>query len=347
MAVVLPFVAYARLPAARPAHGADRARRVWRPGVGGYVGLNASALVAAIEFGIQPDLFHNGRRRAAVLAVPPVPDDPGDAAGPPGRGRRGRGRPDRRRVAYLQRANVPLLRINHPERPAMTPRAERRPQAAAGRSVALVGLGVMAVLTPLGLLAPGGAFGEDAPEDLDLAKYHLGAVPTGCTSTPASGTTRCSPGTGSTAALAIGTSSRRSSASWWSSPWCGAVAWLSSARDAAATGADVDGVGSPRAASAATGRPRARRVAAAVEVGLCPCGCIGDRRKGSFVEKTLAGGAGVMRQAHLQRRRRRAHAGCCSGSTRGSSSSTLIGAAGRGRVRAPRRRARWSPTPAP
>jgi cobalt/nickel transport system permease protein len=33
------------------------------------------------------------------------------------------------------------------------------------------------------------------------------------------------------------------------------------------------------------------------DVALCPCGCIGRRRKGSFVEKTLAGGAGVLRQA--------------------------------------------------
>ncbi|WP_433219984.1 cobalt ECF transporter T component CbiQ [Dactylosporangium sp. CS-047395] len=33
------------------------------------------------------------------------------------------------------------------------------------------------------------------------------------------------------------------------------------------------------------------------EVGLCPCGCIGRRRKGSFVGKTLAGASGVLRQA--------------------------------------------------
>jgi cobalt ECF transporter T component CbiQ len=33
------------------------------------------------------------------------------------------------------------------------------------------------------------------------------------------------------------------------------------------------------------------------EVGLCPCGCIGRRRKGSFVAKTLDGGARVMREA--------------------------------------------------
>ena len=33
------------------------------------------------------------------------------------------------------------------------------------------------------------------------------------------------------------------------------------------------------------------------EVGLCPCGCIGRRRKGSFVERTIGGAAGLMRQA--------------------------------------------------
>jgi cobalt/nickel transport system permease protein len=33
------------------------------------------------------------------------------------------------------------------------------------------------------------------------------------------------------------------------------------------------------------------------EVGLCPCGCIGKRRRGGFVEKTIGGTANVMRQA--------------------------------------------------
>jgi cobalt/nickel transport system permease protein len=33
------------------------------------------------------------------------------------------------------------------------------------------------------------------------------------------------------------------------------------------------------------------------EVGLCPCGCIGRRRKGSYVTKTINGAAGIMRQA--------------------------------------------------
>lgn len=33
------------------------------------------------------------------------------------------------------------------------------------------------------------------------------------------------------------------------------------------------------------------------EVGLCPCGCIGRRTKGNFVERTITGGANVVRQA--------------------------------------------------
>jgi cobalt ECF transporter T component CbiQ len=33
------------------------------------------------------------------------------------------------------------------------------------------------------------------------------------------------------------------------------------------------------------------------EVGLCPCGCIGRRRKGRFVEKTITGASGVVRRA--------------------------------------------------
>src|SRR3954447_15167818 len=32
------------------------------------------------------------------------------------------------------------------------------------------------------------------------------------------------------------------------------------------------------------------------ELAMCPCGCIGKRKKGSFVQKTLTGGAGLLRQ---------------------------------------------------
>ena len=44
---------------------------------------------------------------------------------------------------------------------------------------ALLFFGVLVALTPIGLLAPGGAFGEDLPANLDLTKYHLSAAPEG------------------------------------------------------------------------------------------------------------------------------------------------------------------------
>lgn len=177
MAFVAPMVGYTvyrlvahRLPLTSP-------KRALAAGLGGYVGLNAAALCAAIEFGVQPTLFHaaNGTplyapfhlsqtipaMLLAHLAVAGVVEFAISAGV----------------VAYLQRANVPLLRINHPNAPVDPDQA--MPRGRMRWRWALVGIGAMVVLTPLGLLAPGGAFGEDKPGSLDLGKYGLKAVPVG------------------------------------------------------------------------------------------------------------------------------------------------------------------------
>lgn len=177
MAVVLPFVAYAIYRLLTRNAPLTSGRRVWSAGVAAYVGLNASALAAAIEFGVQPDLFHKAdgtplyspfhlaqtipAMLLAHLAVAGVVEAVVTAGV----------------VAYLQRANVPLLRINAPNVPLTEAEAARKPVSPV--KVGLVTLGVLALISPIGLLAPGGAFGESAPKDLDLAKYHLGAVPSG------------------------------------------------------------------------------------------------------------------------------------------------------------------------
>ena len=86
-------------------------------------------------------------------------------------------------IAYLQRANLPILRINHPGVPDAADRAHwrRRPRRRARPRLRgiLIGLGALVALVPLGLLASGGAFGEDGPSNLDLKQYGLDAVPTG------------------------------------------------------------------------------------------------------------------------------------------------------------------------
>ncbi|QKG23028.1 cobalt transporter CbiM [Actinomadura verrucosospora] len=185
MAVLAPFAGYGvyKLIAGRSELTAPR--RALAAAAGGYAGINAAAFAAAIEFGLQPDLFHNSA--GAPLYAPyhlsqTIPammlahlTIAGIAEGILTGGV----------VAYLQRANLPLLRVNHGGVAADDEKAAVSDGKNAGKRrvrplhVALGAVAVMVVLTPLGLLAPGGAFGEDAPEDLDLHKYGLSAVPSG------------------------------------------------------------------------------------------------------------------------------------------------------------------------
>jgi cobalt/nickel transport system permease protein len=152
-------------------------RRAVAAGVGGYVGLNAAALCAATELGLQPTLFHSANGTplyapfhlaqsipAMMLAHLTVAGAVEFAltAGV---------------VAYLQRANLPLLRINHRAVPDTD--AELVPSKDVGWRWGFIALGVMVALAPLGLIAPGRAFGEDTPSTLALSRYHLNAVPNG------------------------------------------------------------------------------------------------------------------------------------------------------------------------
>jgi cobalt/nickel transport system permease protein len=181
MAVVMPFVGYAVYVALARRSSLTAPRRTVAAGVGAYVGINAAALCAAVEFGLQPDLFHKTSASGATIplyapfhlsqTIPTMLFAHLLVAGvvelvlTTGV------------ITYLQRANVPVLRINHaavPESEADVP----PPRKLRLRGV-LIGLAGMVVLVPLGLLATGTAFGEDGPDQLDLRKYGLEAVPTG------------------------------------------------------------------------------------------------------------------------------------------------------------------------
>ena len=177
MAIVMPMVGYAVYRLVARNVSLTSPRRPLAAGIGGYVGLNFAALAAAIEFGVQPTLFHSAdgtplyapfhlahtipTMALAHLTVAGIVEFILTAGV----------------VAYLQRANLPILRINHPALPETD--AEMGPPRTLGWRWGLIGLGTMVVLTPLGLISPGGAFGEDTPQDLDLKKYHLDAVPSG------------------------------------------------------------------------------------------------------------------------------------------------------------------------
>src|SRR5207302_375799 len=123
MAFVMPFVGYGvYLAIARRAPLTSR-RRALAAGIGGYAGLNAAALAHLTIAG--------GVEFALTMGV----------------------------VTYLQRANLPLLRINHPTIPVDATQDITPPRRQARRAV--LAFGIAALLTPIGLLAPGNAFGED------------------------------------------------------------------------------------------------------------------------------------------------------------------------------------------
>lgn len=179
MAIVLPFVGFAvyRLIAGRSP--LTSGRRIAAAAIGGYVGINAAALMTALELGIQPDLFtdasgaplyapyHFAQSIPAMMLAHLTVAGAAEAILSGGV------------FAYLSRADVRRLVPNHPGIPVVQGDAVPARRRITPKAVAFGFLGLMVALTPLGLLAPGGAFGEDSPQDLNLGKYGLNAIPSG------------------------------------------------------------------------------------------------------------------------------------------------------------------------
>ncbi len=157
MAVVGSLTAWAvyRAISGRAALGSRR--RVVAAAAGGYLGINVSALCAAVEFGIQPGLFHdaNGVPLYApyplAVAVPAMLIGHLTFAGLAELFLSGG------IVAYLQRADPDILRATAPgavENGAPVPGGWRSVRPL------WIGLALLMIATPLGLLAAGSAWGE-------------------------------------------------------------------------------------------------------------------------------------------------------------------------------------------
>jgi cobalt/nickel transport system permease protein len=179
MAILLPFVGYGVYRMMSGSAPLTSRRRVVAAAVGGYVGINVSALAAAVEFGIQPELFttssgaplyspYHLSQTLPAMALPHL-TVAGAAEALMTAGV----------LAYVQRTDVLRLARSHPGVPVLEDDRAVRPARLNPARVALGFMAVMAVLTPLGLLAPGGAFGEDAPADLNLTDLGLNSVPAG------------------------------------------------------------------------------------------------------------------------------------------------------------------------
>lgn len=187
MAIVGSLVAYAiyRL-AARGASIGSR-RRVFAAGLGGYVAINVAALCAAVEFGIQPMFFRDASGAPLYapyglgISIPAMLIGHLSFAGlaeliiSAGL------------VAWLQRVQPSLLLLTASDAPDRAAPAAPQDNGWAWMAVwkLWLALGALLVLTPLGILAVGGAWGEWSPAELGtnrvprgLARlYHLWAAP--------------------------------------------------------------------------------------------------------------------------------------------------------------------------
>jgi cobalt/nickel transport system permease protein len=167
MAIVGSLVAYAvyRLIARNAALNARR--RVVAAGVAGYVAINASALLAAFEFGIQPTLFHDASGAPLYAPYPPSIAIPAMMIGHLTFAGIAEAVISAGLVAYLQVADPGLLRSTS----GLAADAEGhaiQPASASMRRL-WIATAVLMLLTPVGILAAGTAWGEWAPAELAKA----------------------------------------------------------------------------------------------------------------------------------------------------------------------------------
>ncbi len=185
MAVVLPYVGYAVYQWIAGRSEAQSRRRVVGAAVGGWAGLTLASFFTAVEFGIQPALWHTAAGAPLYapyplsIAIPAMVIPHALVASVV------EGAVTALVIAYLQRANQPALKM------AAQSHVTVQTGALAKLRTLWIGLAALVALTPIGLLAPGTAWGEWGREE--LIHLGLGFVPqgmeklSGLWSAPASG----------------------------------------------------------------------------------------------------------------------------------------------------------------
>jgi cobalt/nickel transport system permease protein len=170
MAIVGSLVAYWTYRAISGHSPIESPRRVIAAGIAGYVAINVAALFAAIEFGIQPMLFHDATGAPLYAPYPLSVAVPAMLLGHLSFAGLAELVISAGLVAYLQRANPDMLKLSAPG--AESEKAAERIAAKSGWAATRtlwLGLAIMMIFTPLGLLAAGIAWGEWGAEDFNDA----------------------------------------------------------------------------------------------------------------------------------------------------------------------------------
>jgi cobalt/nickel transport system permease protein len=171
MAVVIPYISYAIYQGLSKDKPITSARRVVGGAVGGWAGVTAGAFLAGVEFGIQPLLYKAADGSPLYAPYPLSISIPAMVIPHALVASVIEGVLTALVVAYLQRSNVTILEAT--EKPARA--------AEAGSFMKLrwlwIGLAVLVLASPLGLLAPGTAWGEWGAEE--LATLGFSSIPAG------------------------------------------------------------------------------------------------------------------------------------------------------------------------
>ena len=158
MAIAGAFVAYGtyRLIAGRSA--ITSTRRAVAAGIAGYCAVNVSALLAAVEFGIQPLLYHDASGAPLYCPYPLGVAIPAMMIGHLAVAGVAEAFVSSDVVGFLQRSDVAALQTTAYVAPSLAAPA-RAPKLTRLRSL-WAALALLLVLTPLGILAAGTAWGE-------------------------------------------------------------------------------------------------------------------------------------------------------------------------------------------
>jgi cobalt/nickel transport system permease protein len=145
--------------------GLRSTRRVVAAGLAGYAGLNISAFLAAIEFGVQPLWFHDAAGAPLYCPYPLSISIPAMMIGHLTLAGLAEMFISGGVVAYLQRADSSLLQRTAPE--AQDSRSEESHLPTARKL--WLAVACLLILTPLGIVAAGTAWGEWRPQELRVA----------------------------------------------------------------------------------------------------------------------------------------------------------------------------------
>ncbi len=169
MAIVGALVAYAVYRLVAWKSPLTSTRRTAAAGIAGYCAVNVSALLAAVEFGIQPLLYHDASGAPLYCPYPLSVAIPAMMLGHLTIAGMAEAFVSAGVVAFLQRSDASILQSSA-GLVSMTPRARKGTRLGARALRPLWGaLAVMLVLTPLGILAAGSAWGEWMASDYSNA----------------------------------------------------------------------------------------------------------------------------------------------------------------------------------